>query len=105
MPEQDNRPLIEKLLGENWRTSFWAIMSGIGTFIAMNLDVLTPLPDYWEDLIKRIISFLVMAGLIKLGISSADINKSKQVSTDIKSQIDDLEKKTTELNKQIDEKS
>lgn len=104
MPEQDNRPLIEKLLGENWRTSFWATMSGVATFIAMNLDVLTPLPDYWEDLIKRIISFLVLAGWIKLGVSSADIHKSKQVSTEIKSQIDNLEKKTTKINDKIHEK-
>lgn len=89
MPE-DNKPFIEKLLGSNWRTTVWATVSGVAGFIATYPELLAPMPDYWEDFVKKVFAFLVAGGLIKLGLSSADVRKSKESMIEVKKEIEEI---------------
>lgn len=84
------KPFIEKLLGSNWRTSMWAIISGVAGFVAAYPELLSPMPDYWEDLMKKALAFLVAGGVIKLGLASSDKVKSQEVSKGIKEEMEKI---------------
>lgn len=86
----NNVSFMEKVFGSSWRTTAWAVFSGVVSFIATYPDILEPMPDYWEGLIKKIMAFLIAGGLIKLGMSSADAAKFKEVSQEIKKDIKEI---------------
>lgn len=69
---------IEKLLGPSWRTSLAGLISGICAFLAFYPDLLSPLPDYWENALRQLLAFLIAMGVIELGVKSRDEKKSEE---------------------------
>lgn len=85
---------MTKIFGESWRTTFWGIFSGLIAFIAFSPDILTPLPDYWEHLIKQFVAFAIAGGLVKMGLSSRDRVASEKAVQQINEKIEQKEDKT-----------
>jgi hypothetical protein len=81
---------MEKIFGSNWRTTAWAVLSGVISFVATYPDILEPMPDYWEGLVKKIMAFLIAGGLIKLGMASADVVKSKEIKQELEEKIKEV---------------
>lgn len=68
---------LEKLLGPSWRTTLAGLVSGICAFISFYPESLDPLPDYWENLVRQLLAFLIGAGLIQMGRKSRDLKDSE----------------------------
>lgn len=83
---------LEKVFGENWRTTFYGFLAGVCSFFAVNIDLLEPLPDYWEKFAKQLIAFLMGAGLFQLGRSSRDNAASENSIHKIEEKIHQIEK-------------
>jgi hypothetical protein len=83
---------FEKLLGENWRTTLSGLLAGICSFFAVNIDLLEPLPDYWENFIKQLIAFAMGAGLFQLGRASRDNKSAKKTVAIIKEDIEHIKR-------------
>lgn len=90
MSDETHIGFLEKILGSNWRTSAWAIVGGVAAFVATYPELLAPIPDYWEDLIKKAIAFLIAGGIIKFGTSSADVQRSKEATRELRNEIEQI---------------
>lgn len=83
---------FKKVFGDSWRTSVYGFLAGVCSFFAVNIDLLEPLPDYWEKFAKQLIAFSIGAGLFQLGRSSRDNHVSKEFSTRVEKQIEGIKK-------------
>ncbi|MEY4571731.1 MAG: hypothetical protein RLZ10_942 [Bacteroidota bacterium] len=84
---------MTKIFGQNWRTTFWGIFSAIASFIATYPDLLSPLPDYWEHLVKQIIAFSIAGGFVKWGLSGRDHKVSEDKAKELEQKIEDIQHK------------
>lgn len=84
--------IMEKLFGKSWRTAFWGLICGLISFVAFYPDMLKPLPDYWEGVIRQFVAFSMGAGLFKLGLSSRDNKVSEASSAELKKEIETVKK-------------
>lgn len=83
---------LEKLFGESWRTSFYGFLAGVCSFFAVNIELLEPLPDYWEKFAKQLIAFALGAGLFQLGRSSRDNIISQNLANKLEGEIKEIKK-------------
>jgi hypothetical protein len=83
---------FEKLFGENWRTTASGLLAGLCSFFAVNIDLLEPLPDYWEKFAKQAIAFAMGAGIFQLGRSSRDKVVSQKATSELEEKINEIKK-------------
>lgn len=67
---------LEKMFGPNWQTALYGFLGGVGAFFSANIELLDPLPDYWEGFFKQLLAFLMAAGIFQLGRTARDKNVS-----------------------------
>lgn len=85
--------LFKKVFGDSWRTSLYGFLAGICSFFAVNIELLEPLPDYWEKFAKQLIAFALGAGLFQLGRSSRDGVVSKIAALKLDEKIEEIKNK------------
>lgn len=83
---------LKKVFGDSWRTSFYGFLAGLCSFFAVNIELLEPLPDYWEKFAKQLIAFCLGAGLFQLGRSSRDNDVAQASAFKLEEKIEQIKK-------------
>lgn len=84
---------FKKVFGDSWRTSLYGFLAGVCSFLAVNIELLEPLPDYWEKFAKQLIAFSLGAGIFQLGRSSRDSIVSKASASKLEEEIQEIKHK------------
>lgn len=84
---------LEKIFGENWRTTVWGGITGLAVAIAAYPDSVAFLPDDIEGYVKGIAAFISLYTGGKFLSKTADVKQVEKVKASVQStkkQIKDL---------------